>query len=134
MLTLLQDKMDTPLGPPVGGSADEQFNLRAVEWDEHRVRMETLLDVHYRREGYQRVDCRNPGGLSSKLNDYFAGDLAIIDTLPTATAGTPFQRHVWQALRRYPLWPGHARTASWPKRWVRPGAARAVGPLMALIR
>ncbi len=81
---------------------DEQFNLRAVEWDEHRDRMETLLDVHYRREGYQRVDCRNPGGLSSKLSDYFAGDLAIIETLPTATAGTPFQRRVWQALREIP--------------------------------
>ncbi len=79
---------------------DEQFNLRAVEWDEHRDRMETLLDVHYRREGYQRVDC-NPGGLSSKLSDYFAGDLAIIETLPTATAGT-FSAPVWQALREIP--------------------------------
>ena len=78
MLTLLQDKMDTPLGP-LWVLCDEQFNLRAVEWDEHRDRMETLLDVHYRREGYQRVDCRNPGGLSSKLSDYFAGDLAIIE-------------------------------------------------------
>ena len=95
MLTLLQDKMDTPLGP-LWVLCDEQFNLRAVEWDEHRDRMETLLDVHYRREGYQRVDCRNPGGLSSKLNDYFAGDLAVIETLPTATAVTPFQRQVWR--------------------------------------
>ncbi len=101
MLTLLQDKMDTPLGA-LWVLCDEQFNLRAVEWDEHRDRMETLLDVHYRREGYQRVDCRNPGGLSSKLNDYFAGDLAVIETLPTATAGTPFQRQVWQALRDIP--------------------------------
>ena len=101
MLTLLQDKMDTPLGP-LWVLCDEQFNLRAVEWDEHRDRMETLLEVHYRREGYQRVDCRNPGGLSSKLSDYFAGDLAIIETLPTATAGTPFQRQVWQALRDIP--------------------------------
>ena len=74
MLTLLQDKMDTPLGP-LWVLCDEQFNLRAVEWDEHRDRMETLLDVHYRREGYQRVDCRNPGGLSSKLSDYFAAGL-----------------------------------------------------------
>lgn len=47
MLTLLQDKMDTPLGP-LWVLCDEQFNLRAVEWDEHRDRMETLLDVHYR--------------------------------------------------------------------------------------
>ena len=108
MLTLLQDKMDTPLGP-LWVLCDAQFNLRAVEWDEHRDRMETLLDVHYRREGYQRVDCRNPGGLSSKLSDYFAGDLAIIETLPTATAGTPFHYgQLAEALGR-------------------PGAARAVG-------
>ncbi|MDP1412148.1 methylated-DNA--protein-cysteine methyltransferase, partial [Klebsiella pneumoniae] len=80
---------------PLWVLCDEQFNLRAVEWDEHRVRMETLLDVHYRREGYLRVDCRNPGGLSSKLCDYFGVDLGIIETLPTATAGTPFQRQVW---------------------------------------
>jgi O6-methylguanine-DNA--protein-cysteine methyltransferase len=40
MLTLLQDKMDTPLGP-LWVLCDEQFNLRAVEWDEHRDRMET---------------------------------------------------------------------------------------------
>ena len=45
MLTLLQDKMDTPLGA-LWVLCDEQFNLRAVEWDEHRDRMETLLDVH----------------------------------------------------------------------------------------
>ena len=74
MLTLLQDKMDTPLGP-LWVLCDEQFNLRAVEWDEHRDRMETLLDVHYRQEGYQRVDCRNPGGLSSKLSDIPCGQV-----------------------------------------------------------
>lgn len=71
MLTLLQDKIDTPLGP-LWVICDEQFNLRAVEWDQHRDRMEQLLDVHYRREGYQRVDSRNPGNLSRKLSDYFA--------------------------------------------------------------
>ena len=38
MLTLLQDKMDTPLGP-LWVLCDEQFNLRAVEWDEHRDRI-----------------------------------------------------------------------------------------------
>jgi methylated-DNA-[protein]-cysteine S-methyltransferase len=61
MLTLLQDKIDTPLGP-LWVICDEQFNLRAVEWDQHRDRMEQLLDVHYRREGYQRVDSVIPEG------------------------------------------------------------------------
>ncbi|PMC11636.1 methylated-DNA--protein-cysteine methyltransferase, partial [Klebsiella aerogenes] len=82
MLTLLQDKIDTPLGP-LWVICDEQFNLRAVEWDQHRDRMEQLLDIHYRHEGYERLDARDPGGLSAKLRQYFDGDLAIIDTLPT---------------------------------------------------
>lgn len=124
MLTLLQDKMDTPLGP-LWVLCDEQFNLRAVEWDEHRDRMETLLDVHYRREGYQRVDCRNPGGLSSKLSDYFAGDLAIIETLPTATAGTLFSA---VSGRRYAIsLVAVMHYGQLAEALGRPGAARAVG-------
>ncbi len=46
-----------------------------------------LLDIHYRKEGYERISAANPGGLSDKLREYFAGNLSIIDTLPTATGG-----------------------------------------------
>lgn len=101
MLRLLEDKIATPLGP-LWVIADEQFCLRAVEWEEHSDRMDTLLNVHYRAQGYERISATNPGGLSDKLTAYFEGDLSIIDTLPTATAGTPFQREVWQALRSIP--------------------------------
>ena len=38
MLVLLQDKIDTPLGP-LWILCDEQFRLRAVEWEEHSDRM-----------------------------------------------------------------------------------------------
>jgi methylated-DNA-[protein]-cysteine S-methyltransferase len=88
MLRLLEDKIATPLGP-LWVIADEQFSLRAVEWEEHSNRMEELLDIHYRTQGYERISATNPGGLSDKLTAYFEGDLSIIDTLPTATAGTP---------------------------------------------
>ncbi|APG17878.1 UNVERIFIED_ORG: methylated-DNA-[protein]-cysteine S-methyltransferase [Kosakonia oryzae] len=101
MLTLLEDKISTPLGP-LWIVCDESFHLRAVEWEEHSDRMNKLLDIHYRSEGYQRIAATDPGGLSQKLQDYFDGDLTVIDTLPTATAGTPFQREVWQALRTIP--------------------------------
>ena len=101
MLTLLEDKIATPLGP-LWILCDENFHLRAVEWEEHSDRMEQLLDIHYRAEGYTRVTSRNPGGLSQQLTNYFDGDLAVIETLPTATAGTPFQREVWQTLRTIP--------------------------------
>ena len=42
---------------------------------------------------------RDPGGLTKALRSYFTGNLAVIDTLPSETTGTPFQRSVWQALR-----------------------------------
>ncbi|WP_318376933.1 methylated-DNA--[protein]-cysteine S-methyltransferase [Enterobacter sp.] len=125
MLTLLEDKIATPLGP-LWVICDEQFRLRAVEWEEHSERMEQLLGLHYRLEGYQRVSASNPGGLSQKLRDYFAGDLDVIDTLPTETAGTPFQREVWKALRAIPcgqvMHYGQLAAALG-----RAGAARAVG-------
>ncbi|ELY4157084.1 methylated-DNA--[protein]-cysteine S-methyltransferase [Cronobacter turicensis] len=125
MLTLLEDKIDTPLGP-LWVIADEQSRLRAVEWEEHSDRMEQLLTIHYRSEGFRRVGCDNPGGLSDALRAWFAGDLAVIDTLPTATAGTPFQREVWQMLRTIPC--GQVmHYGEMAQRLGRPGAARAVG-------
>ncbi|TCW46502.1 methylated-DNA-[protein]-cysteine S-methyltransferase [Phytobacter diazotrophicus] len=125
MLTLLEDKIATPLGP-LWVLCDETFHLRAVEWEEHSERMNELLDIHYRKEGYTRIPATNPGGLSRKLLDYFEGDLAVIDTLPTATAGTPFQREVWKALREIPC--GHVmHYGQLAERLGRIGAARAVG-------
>ena len=101
MLRLLEEKIVTPLGP-LWVICDEQFRLRAVEWEEYSERMVQLLDIHYRKEGYERISATNPGGLSDKLREYFAGNLSIIDTLPTATGGTPFQREVWKTLRTIP--------------------------------
>ncbi|SCC23211.1 methylated-DNA-[protein]-cysteine S-methyltransferase [Kosakonia oryzendophytica] len=125
MLTLLEDKIATPLGP-LWVICDEAFHLRAVEWEEHSDRMVELLNIHYRRDGYQRIAANNPGGLSRKLQDYFDGDLSIIDTLPTATAGTPFQRDVWQALRTIPC--GQViHYSQLAETLGRAGAARAVG-------
>lgn len=125
MLTLLEDKITTPLGP-LWVLCDEQYRLRAVEWEEHSDRMEQLLAIHYRTTGYQRISATNPGGLSQKLRDYFDGDLNVIEDLPTETAGTPFQREVWKMLRSIPcgqvMFYGQLAGAL-----NRAGAARAVG-------
>ncbi|MCN7351971.1 methylated-DNA--[protein]-cysteine S-methyltransferase [Escherichia coli] len=105
---------------------DEQFRLRAVEWEEYSERMVQLLDIHYRKESYERISATNPGGLSDKLREYFAGNLSIIDTLPTATGGTPFQREVWKTLRTIPC--GQVmHYGQLAEQLGRPGAARAVG-------
>lgn len=125
MLTLLEDKITTPLGP-LWLLCDEQFRLRAVEWEEHSDRMVQLLELHYRSEGYQRVAASNPDGLSDKMKAYFEGDLSVIDTLPSETGGTPFQREVWKALRTIPC--GQVMHYGQLAQVLgRPGAARAVG-------
>lgn len=125
MLKLLEDKIATPLGP-LWILADEQGCLRAVEWEEHSDRMVELLNIHYRSQGYERIGASNPGGLSDKLTAWFEGELSIIDDLPTATAGTPFQREVWKALRQIPC--GQVMHYGQLAALLgRPGAARAVG-------
>ena len=88
MLRLLEEKIATPLGP-LWVICDEQFRLRAVEWEEYSERMVQLLDIHYRKKAMSAF-LHQPGGLSDKLRDYFAGNLSIIDTLPTATGGRHF--------------------------------------------
>ena len=115
MLRLLEEKIATPLGP-LWVICDEQFRLRAVEWEEYSERMVQLLDIHYRKEGYERISATNPGGLSDKLRDYFAGNLSIIDTLPTATGGTPFQRSS-KTLTHYPLRAGNVFPTNWLNKW-----------------
>lgn len=89
MLRLLEEKIATPLGS-LWVICDEQFCLRAVEWEEYSERMVQLLDIYYCKEGYERIFATNLGGLSDKLCDYFAGNFSIIDTLFTATGGTLF--------------------------------------------
>lgn len=42
MLRLLEEKIATPLGP-LWVVCDEQFRLRAIEWEQYRDRMEQLL-------------------------------------------------------------------------------------------
>ncbi|MWL74189.1 methylated-DNA--[protein]-cysteine S-methyltransferase, partial [Escherichia coli] len=84
------------------------------------------LNIHYRSQGYERIGASNPGGLSDKLTAWFEGELSIIDDLPTATAGTPFQREVWKALRQIPC--GQVMHYGQLAALLgRPGAARAVG-------
>ncbi|MEX9252312.1 methylated-DNA--[protein]-cysteine S-methyltransferase [Pseudenterobacter timonensis] len=125
MLTLLQELIPTPLGP-LWVICDERYRLRAVEWQEHSARMEELLHIHYRAEGYERVNAVNPGGLCDKLTAYFEGELSIIDNLPTETGGTPFQREVWKTLRTIPC--GQVmHYGQLAEQLGRAGAARAVG-------
>jgi methylated-DNA-[protein]-cysteine S-methyltransferase len=129
ILHLFIDRIDTPIGEMVI-IADNAGNLRAVDWTDHDPRAQDSLRLHYGprdgKAGFTLTPARNPGGLSEAIRNYFAGDLTAIDSLPTKTNGTPFQRQVWQALREIPL----GTTISYgelARRIGRPKAVRAVG-------
>ncbi|CAI1609892.1 methylated-DNA--[protein]-cysteine S-methyltransferase [Serratia proteamaculans] len=125
MQTFFIDRMATPVGELVL-IADEQDRLRAIDWTEHEVRLMKLLNTHYRADRFQLVDKSNPGGLTDAMQRYFSGELDVIDQLPVMTAGTEFQRSVWQQLRQIPC--GEIITyGELAKRIGRPTASRAVG-------
>lgn len=67
-----------------------------------------------------------PLALADALAGYFAGNLAALDALPVAPAGSDFQRRVWALLRA--IAPGETRSyGDLARELGQPGAARAVG-------
>jgi len=65
-------------------------------------------------------------GIRGVLARYFAGELAALDTVAVEFNGTPFQKNVWQALRRIPSG-STISYAELAKRIGEPTAVRAVG-------
>ncbi len=124
-LQLIIDRLDTPIGEMLM-VADRDGNLRAIDWADHETRMLRLLRLHYGPNGFELVSGTNPHGFADAIKLYFAGDIAALDILPVATAGTPFQRAVWRALRDIPI--GETVTyAKLAQQIGKPTAIRAVG-------
>jgi methylated-DNA-[protein]-cysteine S-methyltransferase len=124
-LTFRLARVATPLGPMLIAT-DDQHRLRVLDWESHTERMQRLLDRSYGRGAARLVEGSPPGRIARGLEAYFAGDVAAIDAIPTETAGTPFQREVWAALRQIPAgqtW-GYGQLAA---HIGRPAAVRAVG-------
>lgn len=124
-LPLLIDHIPTPLGE-LAVVADTDGMARATFWPDREDRLKRSLEIHYGTDGFTLTPARDPGGLSTALTAYFAGDLRAIDGLPVATGGTDFQRSVWAALRGIPC----GTTVSYAeiaRRIGRPSAVRAVG-------
>jgi len=125
VLQLLMDRIVTPLGE-LFVVADADGNLRLTMWADSEARLRPALELQYDKNGFALDPGHNGSGLTEALERYFAGDLAAIDTLPVKTAGTPFQREVWHALREIPC----GTTVSYAalaRRIGRPNAVRAVG-------
>lgn len=116
------DELDSPLGRILLVS-DGQGQVRALDFEDYRPRMERLLARHY---GPVRLVPGQAPDLRARLAGYFAGDVAALDSIITATGGTAFQRRVWQALRTIP--PGRTLTYGDLARQIdSPTAMRAVG-------
>ena len=125
ILQLLINRISTPIGEMLI-VADHDGNLRAVDWIDHEARMRRLLRLHYGENGFRLAPSRNLNSLTHVISSYFAGELTAIDALPVKTAGTPFQREVWRALRKITC----GATVSYAKlaeQIGRPTAVRAVG-------
>jgi methylated-DNA-[protein]-cysteine S-methyltransferase len=105
---------------------DDAGVLRAADWQTHAERMHELLRRHYGAGVKLQERSGEPSKAKTALASYFAGDLAAIDTIATATGGTAFQRDVWLALRTIPA----GKTLSYSglaQRIGREKAVRAVG-------
>ncbi|MCE3225326.1 MAG: Methylated-DNA--protein-cysteine methyltransferase [Nitrospira sp.] len=96
-LTLLTETLATPIGNLMVIS-DEMGRLRAVDWIDYDDRLRRLLARHYGKDNVTLIRASRSSGLVSAIAAYFDGDLHAIDSLPTATEGTSFQKRVWQAL------------------------------------
>lgn len=121
-MKLFQDELSSPIGKVY--LISDGVSLRAVDFEGYELRMHRLLSRHYGR--YTLHSAHNPGGLTTRLADYFAGNLSVIDNLPVVTKGTSFQHSVWMALRTIPV----GTTASYASIAVKigsPNACRAVG-------
>jgi methylated-DNA-[protein]-cysteine S-methyltransferase len=94
------DRVESPIGVVVL-IADSAGTLRMVWFDD--------ADEAWRPDfargfpGAVLSARRDPGGLSAMLEAYFAGDMAALQRMPVAFAGTPFQNRVWRALQRIPV-------------------------------
>ena len=103
---------------------DEEGALRALEFADHESRMHRLLREHYGE--FSLTNGAAPKSILRALDAYFDGDLAALDDVRVATAGTPFQRAVWHALRSIP--PGTTRSyGQLASQLGRASACRAVG-------
>lgn len=119
------ERIDTPTGNVLIVTDDEQ-RLRAVDWEDHEHRMQTLMRRQYGEGKVKLQEVKKASDASKALLAYFKGDIDALVDLPTATNGTEFQRQVWAALRRIPI--GQAISyGALAKDIGKPSAMRAVG-------
>jgi methylated-DNA-[protein]-cysteine S-methyltransferase len=122
MHCLLTDRIATPIGDMILVARDGVVLLLEFEDATDRVSRE----IKARFSDYTLAPVTNPFGLSGQIQNYFAGQLDAIDSLPADGGGTVFEQRVWGALRKIPC----GETISYGELATRIGnkqAMRAVG-------
>jgi methylated-DNA-[protein]-cysteine S-methyltransferase len=120
---LFVDRLATPIGDALIVT-DEDGVLRALDWADYEHRMAELLRLHYGSLAPERGAA--PGSIKDALRRHFAGELCALAAIPWRTAGTPFQRAVWNGLMR--IAPGETLSyGALAARLGCPKAVRAVG-------
>jgi methylated-DNA-[protein]-cysteine S-methyltransferase len=124
-LHLTVSHMPTPIGD-LRLVTDERGCVRALDWADYTDRMHRLFIRQYGPGRVAFAEGTMPPELRDRLDAYFAGELHAIDDIAVETAGTPFQRQAWAALRLIPA----GQTVSYGMQATRiglPAAVRAVG-------
>ena len=117
---------------------DEQEQVCALDYADHRARLRRGMREHY--GDCELVDTPVPAAVATALGKYFDGDLAALDGVVTAAAGSDLQRQVWDALDGIP--PGqttsygdlaHALGFEDPRAAIEIGAALNANPVAIIV-
>jgi methylated-DNA-[protein]-cysteine S-methyltransferase len=115
------DTIESPIGPLT--TAERAGRVCLLHFGADGPAVDQMFERWYPGEPRARQAI---AGIRALMSRYFTGDIAVLDTIPVELNGTPFQKHVWQALRRIP----GGTTISYAelaKRIGEPSAVRAVG-------
>ena len=97
-MLLYREELESPLG--LIDIITDGRTVRAVDFRSHELRMIELM-----RRYLGPVELRpatTTSDATSRLIDYFAGDVAAVEALKVTMTGTAFQQRVWAALLTIP--------------------------------
>ena len=116
------DTVETEIGAVVLATNGKE--LVSLYFEDRVDRMLSYLRARF--GDVDLVPAVNPSGYSTRIRQYFGGDMDAFQGIAVDTGGTPFQQRVWAELREIP--PGQTRSYGQLAATIgQPTAARAVG-------
>ncbi len=123
-MKLLYDIFDTSLGAQALAVQDLDGYLTDLVLLSRKEPADALAELT-RRDGRLQQDCESLAEVRQQIGDYLLGERTEFD-LKIRPAGTPFQKSVWDEMRKIPY--GETRTYGELAGFIeRPKAPRAVG-------